>query len=483
LVAISRLGCTVRPVFAIDATTTLTEAQEQLHTISSVAVLAGLAPVIRTRAIVTGNTLEMAYAATVPVTRVPVIAAEQQFEILGYGNAALVVNFKNVIGVMLENDLAVLEKSLHLARRISLRSDTGIGAALEDLLQSEVHSQILTRITMPANRTTGTDPMERSVSDEYVARAAGAIKASLVRLYRGHGLIRIFLALAAIVVLSLAIYFLQLNEFSRLLAFTGGLVIVLIAGRVYDRLALRRLRRRFDASIGTKLVSLLKATRSVRNWRRLGFWLTMLALLVAVFGSGGIWLDQYQRIYDEANANIRRAEANAAIQREEAKVALRRGSEQRVQTALSAVVAAKPRARHYLLTCLEDAATRRKVVGSVMLAYGPFRDQLMDGAATTKLFRGFAGSNGDAEKYSQEAGMQMAILRGCETAKVRSTGFDSKAWTDIFRPLFYEAPAHRNYLNLLNTDGESGEDGPAEARRLAELIVPFLKSVGVSLGN
>ena len=487
LSASARLTCTVGSSFAIHASTSLTEAQEKLQALAAPSALAMLAPIKRTQAMVDGNALAMAYTASVQVTRVQVTVAQQQFDILGYGNAASVENLKNIVGLMLENDLSELERSLQMATWVLLRPNQNIDAALGNMLRSEIHSRILTEIKPSGNGTKGLPQLglDHSVSEEYMARATRTIKDSLIRLYRGHGLVGTVLALGTTAVLAIAIYLLRLNEFSRLLAFAGSLVVALFAGWSYERLALRHLRRHFGAPLGEKLVTLLKMTRSLGTWHAVGFALTLLATVFAVSGTGGLWVDARQRDYEEAKANFRREEAKATLRREEAKATLGRESEQRVKTALTAVVAAKPGARHYLLTCLQDSATRKKVEGFVVQAYGPFTNHAMTATEIMKLFRAFRQPNSDAEKYAQDGGMQMALIHACQAGSVPAAGFDGEAWTHIFKPLYYEGPfAYRtSYLNLLNTDGESGGDGTGDAQRLAELIPPFLKSVGVFLGD
>jgi hypothetical protein len=487
LVHSARLTCRVGSFFAIHATTVLSEAQERLQALPGVAALAMLSPVKRIDAKLEGSTLGVTYTASVQVTRLQLIA-KPPFEILGYGNFASVENFKNIIGVMLETDLSELEKSLQSASWILLRPNPEIDAALGNMLRSEINSRIVTAIKLSGNGIE--DPpqlgLDHSVSEEYAARATRAIQDSLIRLYRGHGLTGMALAVGATALLTIAIYLLRLNEFARLLAFAGSFVAALFAGWGYEWLALRHLCNRFGAPLGERLTALFKITRSVRKWYEVSLGLTLLATLLAVFGTGGLWLDSRQREYDEAKANFRREEAKAAVRREEAKATLGRESEQRVKSALSAVVAAKSGARHYLLTCLQDSATRKRLAGfSVVQAYGPYNNHSMTFTEIMQLFRAFKQPNSDVEKYAHDGGMQMALINACQASNVPAAGFDGEAWTHIFKPLYYEgSTAYRtSYLNLLNTEAESEGDSTAEARRLAELIPPFLISVGVSLGD
>lgn len=217
LFASARLTCEVRSSFVISTTTSFSEAQEKIQALPSVTALALLATVARTYAKVVGNMLVNTYAATIQVTRLKIIAAKLQFEILGYGNSASVENFKNIIGVMLENDLAELEKSLQRTAWISLRPNPDLDAALVNVLKSGMHSRIVTEGSQPAKGSQSLAQQEFAylVSDEYATRAFQTIKDSLARLFRGHGLAGVALALGTTTVLCIVAHILRLNELGK----------------------------------------------------------------------------------------------------------------------------------------------------------------------------------------------------------------------------------------------------------------------------
>lgn len=444
LYASASLTCEVRSSFVIHATTTFSEAQEKIQVLHSVEALAMLAPVVRTQAKVDGYALKMAYAATVQVTRLQVIAAKQQFEILGYGNSASVENFKDIIGIMLEKDLLELEKSLQKATWISLRPNPDIDAALVNVLASRMHSQIVIEGSQSAEGTKS--PAQQEVahlaSDEYVARAFQTIKNSLARLFRGHGLAGVALALGVATVLCIVVHILRLSELARLFAYAGSLLIGLLAGWVYSWYALRQLRTRFAGPLLEKVISLIKVTGSIRTWNKIGIGATLLATVMAVYITGGFWLNG------------------------------------RVMAAKSDLVKVKPTARHYLLTCLQDSKTREK-----MAAILP-TNQIGSGAKD--MLQELGSSPGNIKKIAQDGGVQFAMIISCTVGNASTGEYSHEAWVRVFKPLYYEGYAsyRTSYLNLLNTDGESGGEGSTEAQRLGELIPPFLENqVALEIAN
>ena len=457
----ARLRCTVDSSFALRATTPLSEAQARLQALPSVAALAALAPVMRTHGSVEGNTVVNTYSATVQVTQLQLVAAQHRFEILGYGNSARVENFKNIIGIILEGDLTELEQALEKAPSIALWPDAELYSALSKVLESEIHSRIGAEGLRSAEGLKALAPggLAYAVSEEYATRASPAIRDAVGRLYRGLGLTGTVLALGTTVVLAIVIDFLGLNGYPRLLAYTGSFAAALLAGWAYERWALAQLCTSFATQL-ERFVTLLRVSRSVRTWREIGFGLTLLATVLAVFGTEGIRLYARQRGYDEAKA------------------ALQRESEQRIEGAKNAVIAAKPAARHYLFTCLQDSRTRTQVAGFLPRAYGSV---VMEPVPTImKLFQELKQSPSEVAQYAQDGGMQWAMIQACRLGNLPAGAFDHDAWARIFRPLYYEgSDSYRtSYLNLLNADGELGGGGAAEAHLLAELIPLLLLRSG-----
>lgn len=464
---LASLKCAVNPVFTISAQTTISEAQEKLQALSGVPALAMLAPVKRTQAKVEESGLVNVYGATVQVTRMRIAAVERQFEILGYGDSASVENFKNIIGVMLENDLSALEKSLKEASWIAFRPNPDLDAALGNVLESEIHSHIVTGGAQGVKdvKVLAQQEFAHLVSEAYTTRALQTIKKSLTCLYRAHGLTAMALALGTTLALCVVVHLLRLNEFLRLIAYAVSFCAGLLTGSGYSSRGLGLIRTRYSGPLGEKVTTLLRVTGSVRTWWRLGAGASLLATVLTVYGTGGIWLDARQQGYNEAKAKLRQE------------------SGQRIKAAKGAVGKAKPAARHYLLACLKDDASRKKMAANMPGSYGSIimepRPEVM------KLFRNFKGSSDAVKRYAQNGDIQYAMILSCRGGNVPTGGYNQKEWEwGVFKPLYYEgttsdkAKHNASYLNLLNTDSESSEESKAEAQRLGELIPPFLEQIG-----
>lgn len=461
------LKCAVSSAFTISAHTAIAEAQEKLQALPGVPALALLAPVKRTQAKVEGNRLVNVYTATVQVTRIQVVAVERQFEILGYGNSARVENFKNIIGIMLENDLSELEKSLQKAPWIALRPNPDLDAALGNVLKSEIHSHIVTEGSQPVKdlKVLAQQEFAHLVSEKYATRAVQTIKNALVCLYRAHGLAAMALALGTTLALCVVVHLLRLIEHQRLIAYAASFCAGLLAGSGYSSRGLSLIRTRYSEPLGEKVTTLLRVTGSVRNWRKLGAGVSLFATVLMVYGTGGFWLDARQRGYNEVKAKLRQE------------------SEQRVKDAKEAVGKAKPATRRYLLACLQNDASRAKMAANMPSTYGSII--MKPWPEVMKLFGNLKSSPDMVKRYAQNGDIQYAMILSCKSGNIPAGGYNQKEWEwRVFKPLYYEgttsdsAKHNVSYLNLLNTDSESGEESMAETQRLGELMPLFLEQIG-----
>lgn len=460
--AIAQLNCAIDARFSVEAETSVDEVRKRLRSLQDVAAIAALASVSRTSQAPENAVVVNTYAAEIPVTTVDIEVAGTCIEVLGYGSLAQVEDFKNIVGALLEDDLVALESTLRRAPVIVFQANNEIEAALSKVLESEINSRIVAESSRPAVelKVLIQHEFSNAISEEYATRAVLAIKRAMRSLYRGHGLVGTALSICTtIILLAIVHYLLKMNEFPRLLAFSGCLAAGLFAGWSYEWRTLSQLRIRFVAPLGERLVALLKATRSILTWRKIGAGLTLLTTVLALFATGGIWLSAKQRGYNDA------------------KTALQHASEQRVEAAMSAVKSAKPTARHYLLTCLQNPAIKAQVAHHTPQAYGAIIKEPIP--TVIKLLHGLKQSPADANRYAQESGMQWALILACQGSKAPTTGFDHDGWNRIFKPLYFEGlPAYRtSYLNLLNTDGEANGTNTEEARQLAELILATLISI------
>ena len=119
------------------------------------------------------------------LTNIRVRASDQEIELLGYGNDAIVYDFKNAVGTLLVHDLHALEGALAAAPRLALRESAGLDAAIAEFLRSEVNAAIgnVTGAKKDRLEQFASDQLKGAVSSDYVVRAAKAIRASVLRTY------------------------------------------------------------------------------------------------------------------------------------------------------------------------------------------------------------------------------------------------------------------------------------------------------------
>jgi hypothetical protein len=198
------------------------------------------------------------------LTSIRVRASDQEIELLGYGDAAVVHDFKNVVGTLLVHDLHALESALAAEPRLPWRESASLDAAIAEFLRSEVNAAIgnVTGANKARLENFASTQLKGAVSPDYVVRAAKAIRASVLRTY-ATGITVPGLILAGVVALILQVFTLRsiwvftLDEarYAALICFAAGLLFIELRAR-------HRLKKRFPAELSPKVMKLLGATRA-----------------------------------------------------------------------------------------------------------------------------------------------------------------------------------------------------------------------------
>lgn len=198
------------------------------------------------------------------LTNIRVRASEQEIELLGYGDDAIVYDFKNVVGTLLIHDLHALEGALAAAPRLALRESAGLDAAIAEFLRSEVNAAIgnVTGAKKERLEQLASGQLKGAVSSDYVVRAAKAIRASVLRTYAAGitvpGLILagvIALVLEVLTLRSIWVFTVDEARYAALICFAAGVLFIELRARY-------RLKKRFPAELSPKVTKLLGATRA-----------------------------------------------------------------------------------------------------------------------------------------------------------------------------------------------------------------------------
>ncbi len=187
------------------------------------------------------------------------VGENRAVRLVGYGDDAKVFDYKNIVEVLLEEDLKRLEQAVKQSSRISVRPERALVEAVQLCLLSEANAQI----------GEGPDGAQRlkalgGLTDDYAQRITGALRTAFRRLYFGH--IAQGAALAIFVPSLLFLGFHLVGWTTKYLV--EALSIPLLAGAgVYvaaELIARNGMKKLFG---GNRIEALLRGQKITRRWR------------------------------------------------------------------------------------------------------------------------------------------------------------------------------------------------------------------------
>ncbi len=223
------------------------------------------------------------YDITCRVTQMVIENGERMVTLAAYGGSAKVFDFKNIVGVLLEGDLAALEQAVEQSSAVSLRPQAPLVEAVTQCLLSEANAQL----------GEGGEEAKRlqamgGLSGDYAERLTRALRMALARLYFGEIVLGAVIAAVLPAVSLLAAVRLELVTDYSLKALTLSVLGGVATFALMEFMARKKLGESFGEVFGKdKIVGILKAQKVFRLWRigtaATATALTLLALRVIEF--------------------------------------------------------------------------------------------------------------------------------------------------------------------------------------------------------
>jgi hypothetical protein len=269
----------VRDIFFVEVQTDCQEVRVCLEDMETLTQLGEVASMQLQRVVHHQALFERVYFGTVQVTTLSLHAARRSVEIVGYGNPPHIVNYKNLIGHLLQADLEFLETALAEATRQPLLSHVQLEEALYRFLAS------------PANMHLGKQAFASSsavpdafaaplVSSDYATRASTTLRASIEQVYKRNTPFH----LAGLLLLPLPLFFLAhvtgllpLGQYSPVIAALGAGLVAWIL----EFLTLRHLSQLLGPTLGASVQNALRQTGALQQRRR---WLAAMAVCGVLAG-------------------------------------------------------------------------------------------------------------------------------------------------------------------------------------------------------
>jgi hypothetical protein len=180
--AIVTLACSIRETFEVAARTSDAEIARVLKSQGAIEDILRLSSSHRASAEASNDTLTRDTVADTPVTSVAITAGKGRAIVRAYGPGQEVLDFKNLAGMLLADDVAELEAALKGTRLVPPKVTGELYPALSNVLASEANA----RIARSGSRLSA-DEMQTElrgvVSSEHVTRAGAAIRKGVNRTY------------------------------------------------------------------------------------------------------------------------------------------------------------------------------------------------------------------------------------------------------------------------------------------------------------
>jgi len=273
--------CSVTQSFSLQADVAGDEPRSTIEALPSLERLCALTRVEQRGVDVGSTSVTRRVEARMELTSVTVRAADEQFEIGGYGINARVFDFKNIVGALLQNDLVELEHALAKSPWLPLGPVPALDSALGKFLKSEVNARIgqVAGGNGEALERLANHDLRGAVSVDYVKRAAAAVRKAATRIYRSE-IFRPALLVGIAPTIALVVIPL-LNRTWRSESGWVALCIALLGGVGAELWALFRLKSRFDAELAPKAVKMVRATWTLWWWRFAMFLEVMVGVVAA----------------------------------------------------------------------------------------------------------------------------------------------------------------------------------------------------------
>lgn len=171
----AEISCAIRETFETAVHTPDPETAAVLKGLDSIDKVLGLAASHRSTAETSADTLRRDTTATTPVTTVTVVAGGSRAQVRGFGPQQDVFDYRNIAGMLLSDDLGVLEAALPDTGLLPPRVTEALYGSLATVLASEANVAIA-EDAAKKDQTGIASRFRGVVTIDYIARAGAAMK-------------------------------------------------------------------------------------------------------------------------------------------------------------------------------------------------------------------------------------------------------------------------------------------------------------------
>lgn len=263
---IARIDCAIRETFETAVRASDPQITAVLKGLGDMDKVLGVSASHRSVAETSGDTLRRDTTAATPVTTVTVVAGGARAQVQGFGPQQDVLDYRNIAGMLLSDDLAVLEERLQATRLVPPRVDAALHEALSTALASEANAVIVENAAKK-DQSGIVGRFKGVVTADYIARAGGALKKAVTRSYWAA------MAKRPVAVLAIPLIYMPIDlivrgtgQGSRIMAMLGVMLITFFAALAAHYWAVHKLQGILAPSGAPKMPRIVDRLNLTLQW-------------------------------------------------------------------------------------------------------------------------------------------------------------------------------------------------------------------------
>ncbi len=262
----TQLSCAVTETFETSVRASDPETANVLKGLGSIEKVLAFAGAHRATTETGADTLRRDTTASTPVTTVTVQVGGARTQVRGFGPDQIVLDYRNIAGMLLSDDLVVLEDTIKTTSLVPPRAHDALHSSLATMLASKANIAIGENAAKK-DQTSIVSTFKGVVTTDYITRAGAAIRAATSRAY--------WVALAKGPVAVLAIPLIQLpielivrgqGQGPRLMALIGVMLMTFFAALAAHYWVAQQQQKRLAPDGEPKISRLLDKLNLTRNW-------------------------------------------------------------------------------------------------------------------------------------------------------------------------------------------------------------------------
>lgn len=262
----AQITCAVTDTFETTARTDDAEAAAVFKGLTSIERVLAMAASHRASAEISNDTLRRDTVAVTPLTTVTVVAGGARAQVRGYGPQQDVLDYRNIAGMLLSDDLVVLEDALKTTSLVPPRVHADLYGSLSTVLASEANVAIAENAAKK-DQSAIIATFKGVVTPDYITRAGGALKQAIGRAYWAS-LAKGPAAVLVIPLLQLPIELLVRGQGggSRLMALLGVILMTFFAALAAHYWVGQEMQKKLAPGGTPKIARLIDKLNLTRNW-------------------------------------------------------------------------------------------------------------------------------------------------------------------------------------------------------------------------